>query len=227
MIESFRDEADLADAAAAGAAGRLAEGLRQRGRATLAATGGRSPGPVYDRLAATGLDWSRVEVTLTDERFVPPTSPESNERLVRARLLTGHAGAASFVPLWSDAASPDAAAALAEPAVAALTPFDVVLLGMGEDGHVASLIPGSPALEAGMDPESQRLCLGVPAGVGSPPVARITLTLAALSQARSILILISGATKRQVIQQAAAGADLPVRALLVQDRVPVRVFWSP
>jgi 6-phosphogluconolactonase len=227
MIESFKDEAELADAAAAAAAGRLAEGLRRDGRATLVATGGRSPGPAYDRLAAANLDWSRIDVTLSDERFVPPTSPDSNEALVRARLLTGPAGAAAFVPLWSDAASPDAAAALAEPAIGALTPFDVVLLGMGEDGHVASLIPGSPTLAAGMDPEGGRLCLGVPAGVGSPPLPRITLTLAALLQARSILILISGATKRQVIQQAAAGADLPVRALLVQDRVPVRVFWSP
>lgn len=226
-IEAYKNATGLADAAAAAVTAGLTEGLRQRGRATLVATGGRSPGPVYDRLADDALDWARVVVTLSDERFVPPTSEHSNARLVRERLLTGARARAAFVPLWAAAPSEEAAARAAEPALRAMAPYDVVMLGMGEDGHVASLIPGSPVLPQAMDPASDRVCMGVPAGFGSPPLARITLTLAALLQARAILVLISGAVKRQVLESAAAGADLPVRALLVQGRVPVRVLWSP
>ena len=94
-------------------------------------------------------------------------------------------------------------------------------------GHVASLIPGSPVLAQGMDLEDGRLVLDVPAGAGSPPVARISLTLRALLQSRAIFILIAGDAKREVIARALAGEDLPVRALVAQDRVPVRVLWAP
>jgi 6-phosphogluconolactonase len=101
------------------------------------------------------------------------------------------------------------------------------MLGMGEDGHVASLIPGDPGLAAGMDLGSERLTISVPAGLGNPPLARISLTLSALLQARAIFLLIAGEAKREVILNAGAGADLPVTALVSQTRVPVRVLWSP
>jgi 6-phosphogluconolactonase len=101
------------------------------------------------------------------------------------------------------------------------------MLGMGEDGHIASLIPGSPVLALGMDPDGAALTAESPPGFGSPPVARITLTLAALLQSRAIFLLIAGEAKRQVIEAAQAGADLPVRAILMQDRVPVRTLWTP
>jgi 6-phosphogluconolactonase len=109
----------------------------------------------------------------------------------------------------------------------AMAPFDAVMLGMGEDGHVASLIPGDPHLAAAMDPAGETLTVSVPEGLGSPPLPRISLTLAGLLQARAIFILIAGEAKRQVIERARAGADLPVAALISQARVPVRVLWSP
>jgi len=227
MIEAFSNMSSAADAAAAHIGDHLAAALRLRGRASFVATGGRSPGPTYDRLTHAALDWTRVVVTLSDERFVPPDDEASNARLVNERLRTGPAARSIFVPLWSDAASPEAAAMAAEPAVRALVPFDMVLLGMGEDGHVASLIPASPVLEAGMDLDSERMLLGVPEGVGSPPVARITLTLAALLNARAILITVSGDSKREILRAAGAGADYPVGALLRQTKVPVRIIWSP
>lgn len=219
MLEAFPSAAALADAAAAGVALRLAEAIQARGQASLVATGGRSPGAVYDRLAQADLDWARVTVTLSDERCVDTESADSNARLVRARLLHGAAAEAGFVPLWGDG---DPA-----PRLRALLPFDMVLLGMGEDGHVASLIPGMPGLAAAMDPTGPDLVQATPAGWGSPPLARITLTLAALLAARTILILTAGDAKRRVLEAAQAGADLPVRALLSQDRVPVRVLWAP
>ena len=165
-----------------------------------------------------------MAVTLSDDRFVPVTSPDSNERLVRERLLKHEAVAARFTPITVEAASVEAAAEEVEPSVRALAPYDVMLLGMGEDGHVASLIPGSPVLGQGMDPAGDRFCLGVPAGVGSPPVARVTMTMPALLQAKLTLLLISGEKKRAIV---AEGNGLPVHALLEQAKAPVRVLWAP
>jgi len=217
MIEIFTSTADLADTAAQAIAAQLTSGLNSSGHAALVATGGRSPGPVYDRMREDDLDWAHVAVTLSDERQVDAASPNSNARLLRERLFLGPAAAARFLPLTD----------YAEPALRKLLPFDAVMLGMGEDGHVASLIPGSPVMAEAMDPGGRALIAESPEGFGSPPVARITLTLAALLQSRAIFLLIAGEAKRQVIADALAGADVPVRAILAQDRVPVRVFWTP
>jgi 6-phosphogluconolactonase len=207
----------MADAAARAVAAQLAAGLAERSRASLVATGGRSPGPVYDRLKDADLDWAHVAVTLSDERHVDVDSPNANVRQLRERLFVGAAAGARYLPLTD----------YAEPALRALMPFDAVMLGMGEDGHIASLIPGSPVMAEAMDPDGKALVAESPAGFGSPPVARITLTLTALLQSRAIFLLIAGEAKRQVIADALAGADLPVRAILRQDRAPVRVFWIP
>ena len=207
----------MADAAAPAVAAQLSAGLADRGRASLVATGGRSPGPVYDRLKDADLDWSHVAVTLSDERQVDVDSPNANVRQLRERLFIGPAAKARYLPLTD----------YAEPALRALMPFDAVMLGMGEDGHIASLIPGSPVMAEAMDPDGRTLVAESPTGFGSPPVARITLTLTALLQSRAIFLLIAGEAKRQVVADALAGADLPVRAILQQDRAPVRVFWTP
>lgn len=207
----------MAQVAAQAVEAQLAAGLADRGRASLVATGGRSPGPVYDRLKDADLDWAHVAVTLSDERQVDVDSPNANARQLRERLFVGPAAHARYLPLTD----------YAEPALRVLMPFDAVMLGMGEDGHIASLIPGSPVMAEAMDPEGKALVAESPAGFGSPPVARITLTLAALLQSRAIFLLIAGEAKRQVIADALAGADLPVHAILRQDRVPVRVFWTP
>ena len=218
MIETYANAAGLAEAAAAGVAAELRRGVGARPRASLCATGGRSPGPVYDRLKdMADLDWARVVVTLSDERCVGEDAPDSNARLVRRRLLTGPAAKAHLAPLWPE---PEPAA------IAALLPFDAVMLGMGEDGHIASLLPGDPGLARNLDPASPELFARVPQGLGSPPLPRVTLTLKALTAARAIFLLISGGAKRLVIDRAIAGEDLPVRALLQPD-LPVRILWSP
>ena len=222
MLETYDTVSDLADAAALSVEAWLTAALEARGHASLVGTGGSSPGPVYDRLARADLDWAHVAVTLSDERHVDASSPQSNARLVRERLLVGAAAAAQFVPLTD----------YAEPVLRKLLPFDAVMLGMGEDGHIASLIPGSPVLAHGMDPDGEALTAESPQGFGAPPVARITLTLSALLQSRAIFLLIAGKAKRQVVEAAAnlgsgAGGDYPVGAILNQARVPVRIFWTP
>ena len=225
-IEAFADRAALAEAASGLIADRLARAIKARGRAGLIATGGSTPAETYRRLAKAALDWSKVAVALTDERWVQPTSPDSNERMLRETLLTGPAAAAHFVPLWSQAQDPEAAARAAEPDIRALEPFDVVLLGMGEDGHVASLFPGSQALEVGLDPGARRLCIGVPDGLPAPPQARISLTLPALMHGL-VLVLVTGQAKRRTLEAALGGADLPVRRVLGHPRAEVRILWSP
>ncbi len=207
----------MADAAAAAVAMQLAAGLLARGRASLVATGGRSPGAVYDRLKDCDLDWAHVAVTLSDERHVAVDSLNANVRQLRERLFVGPAAKARYLPLTD----------YAEPALQVLMPFDAVLLGMGEDGHIASLIPGSPVMAEAMDPDGKALVAESPEGFGSPPIARITLTLAALLRSRAIFLLIAGEAKRQVVADALAGADLPVRSIVDQDQVPVRIFWTP
>lgn len=225
MLETFDTAQDQAQAAATAVLDALSAALAQGARASLMVTGGRSPGPVYDRLAQADIAWDRVDVTLSDERFVPVDDPASNEALVRERLLQGQAAAARFTPLMRpQAQNAEASAQLAEAEVAALAPFHMSLLGMGPDGHVASLIPGAQRLAEAMD--TQRFCLGLNEAIGDPPRPRITLTLHALLQSRAILLLVSGAEKRRVVEQALAGADLPVCALLTQTTVPVRVLWT-
>jgi 6-phosphogluconolactonase len=215
MIEIFPSAEAQADAAAERVAGRLAAGLTARGRASLVATGGRSPGGVYDRLARTPLDWGKVTVTLSDERQVAETSADSNARLVRERLLVGEAARAAFLPLTPQAD------------LAAAAPFDATLLGMGEDGHIASLFPGDPNLAQALDPVGEAWWVEVPAGLGTPPVARISLTLLALLASRAILLLINGPAKRHVLDRALAGANLPVAALLRRAGPLARVLYAP
>jgi 6-phosphogluconolactonase len=216
MIETFASSDTQADAATRAVEQQLIEGLSDRGRASLVGTGGNSPGPVYDRLSHADLDWAHIAVTLSDERHVDANSPNSNARLVRERLLVNRAAAAQFLPLTD----------YAERVMRKLMPFDAVMLGMGPDGHIASLIPGSPVLAQGMDPNGEALTAESPQGFGAPPVARITLTLSALLQSHAIFLLIAGEAKRQVVEQAQGGVDYPVRAILNQDRVPVRIFWT-
>ena len=218
MLENYPDSGALADAAAEAIAETLAEALRQRGQACLVATGGRAPGPIYDRLARNGLDWGRVSVTLSDDRCVDVGTPDSNVRLIRDRLLQGPAAAARFLPLWPP--EPEALETIAR-----LMPFDAVMLGMGEDGHIASLIPGDPGLLDGLTTDD--LTRDVPGGLGNPPIARVTLTLRTILNARAIFLLIAGDAKREVIRRARAGEDLPVGRLLDQAQAPVRIFWQP
>ncbi|HTI67912.1 MAG TPA: 6-phosphogluconolactonase [Caulobacteraceae bacterium] len=211
-IERFEDGGAAADAAAAAIAAAIAAGVRARGVASLVLTGGRTPAPIYDRLAAMPLAWERVWITLSDERRVEETSPASNARLLRERLLVGPAAAARFVSL------PHGGGAR----LAAPRPFDLVLLGMGEDGHVASLFPGSPVLAEGLS--SAAPTIAVPAGADRPPTEeRVSLALRTLLDARRIVIFATGEAKLAVLT---APGGSPVDAVL-HGPAPVRVIWSP
>jgi 6-phosphogluconolactonase len=225
MLEAY----PTADAAADAAADALIAQLRPSGSKRLMVTGGRGPGPVYDRLAQTNLDWSRVTVTLSDDRFVDARDELSNERLVRERLLTSHADAAAFIGLKGAGATPEDDAAAAEPAIRALAPFDAALLGMGPDGHIASLYASNADAAQWLDPDCARWVVGVRSAGWAPYVPRLSLTARALVDARLIVLLIGGDDKRALIEQIEADPVFapPAAALLRQTRSPVRVVWSP
>lgn len=192
-----------------GLAGRVASGLRlalaRGGRATLALPGGATPGPLFDILSGTDLDWARIDILPTDERLVPPGDLRSNAGLIAARLLHGHAAAARLLPL--DA--PGAAEALA-----ARLPLDLVVLGIGADGHIASLFSGAPELLAALAADAPPLMRLSPPG---QPEARLSLTAPVLTGAGTLHLLITGAAKRETLARAAekgSVAGCPVRLVL-------------
>jgi 6-phosphogluconolactonase len=205
-------------------AAELRGAISQKGKASFVATGGSTPIECYRHLAAEDLDWSKVTVTLSDERWVDTFSPDSNENMVRQTLMVGAASGAHFIPLKARRGGYDEGAKRAEIALRMLAPFDVVLLGMGEDGHFASLFPGHPALVDGLDVDSARLCLGVSPGEPAPTLPRVSLTLAALTQSRIIIVLITGDAKRAIVD---APDGKPIAALLAQTKTPVRIVWAP
>jgi 6-phosphogluconolactonase len=207
----------------------LEEAVAARGVSSLVVSGGRTPAKLFEQLRSEKLDWSKVWATLADERWVETASEASNERLVRETLLTGPAAATHFVGLKNPAPTPEAGADWATRALTRVPhPYDVVLLGMGDDGHTASLFPGSLALARGLDPTAAPACIAVNAL--AVPHARISQNLAALLDSRRVVLHIEGEAKWQVYQRArmpGAAAELPVRAILHQKEVPVDVYWAP
>ena len=229
-IETFPDKDGWADACAGRLADALRAGLSERGKALFAGAGGSTPSPIYRRLSGADLDWSQVVVTLVDERHVPESSPDSNARLMRETLLTGRAAAARFIPLHHAAVTVDRAAAMAAKALEAEGgPLDAVLLGMGEDGHICSMFPGSPTLKTLLTTALEPAVFGVPPGRDgmAPPQERISLNIPYLARARRVVLALTGAKKRAVFEAEATG-DPAVRpiAALIASGAPLEVLWT-
>ncbi len=207
---------------------KLVEIIRKRRKASLALAGGTTPGPLYDALSNAPLAWEKVSVTLTDERWVHPQDPASNEYLIRDMLLRRRAATATFVPFKTNHAKASGGAATTEKRIAPIMPFDIVLLGMGPDGHIASLIPGAEGYDAAIDPDGTKKVAGIHAlnAAGSPE--RMTLTVPGILSSRRVVLLFMGQDKLNVYNEAKAGAGAsPIKELLAQKKVPVHAFWAP
>lgn len=228
-FNNFNDGTALAQALAERVASMLAEAIVTRGHASMAVSGGSTPKAFFKALSALTLDWDRVTVTLVDERFVPEADGRSNHALVSQGLLQGKAAGARFIPLYHTDVSVEDAARLATEATRDICqPFDVVILGMGGDGHTASFFPGGNNLEKALDPNTPRGIITMKAdGAGEP---RLTFTFSALQDARLLVLHIETASKKPVIDQALAkGKDstLPIGRVIANAASETEIYWAP
>ena len=182
---------DVAAEAASEIASAIVDGAR-----TLVLAGGTTPRRCYELLSQLGVAWGRVTILFGDERCVPPDHPDSNYRMAREAMLDRvFPGSVHRIPAEL---GPNEGAALYSQVVAALAPLDIVLLGVGEDGHTASLFPGHPAVNA------KGWAIGI-RDSPKPPLERVTLTLSTLRGARRVVILATGAGKAEAVAKAKRG----------------------
>ena len=199
-------------------AGELKSCLFQHEWASFAVPGGTTPGPIFDDLSSADLDWSRVHVMLTDERWVPEDHDRSNTRLLRERLLVDRAAEATYVPLYAPTETPEASLDALSAAIEPELPLSILLLGMGADMHTASLFPGADRLDEALSKSAPPLMAMRAPGAPEP---RITLTAPVLSGAMTTHILITGAEKREALERARhlKPHDAPVAAVLANATV--------
>ena len=213
---------------------RLAAAIALRGVAVLCVSGGKSPIALFEALRVQPIDWSRVRVTLTDERCVTCTHPDSNASLVRQHLLQDRASAAQFVPLVAEAheplPSPDVLARAASLALQAAGRVDVLVLGMGADGHTASLFPEAANLDDALDLNNPQACVAIELAhpPANAPYARVTQTLAQLLRARHIVLPLSGADKLATLRLArlSISNQYPISHVLHQTLTPVALWLN-
>lgn len=207
---------------------RLAEIIRKRRKASLALAGGATPGPLYEALSNMPLPWEKVSVTLTDERWVSPEDPASNEWLLRDLLMRRRAAAATFYGFKTNHAKATGGASTTEKRIAPIMPFDICLLGMGADGHIASLIPGAEGYEAAVDLSNTKKVAGLHSEGAAGSSERMSLTMSGILSSRRVILLFMGQDKLAIYKEAKEGRGAsPVRDLLAQRKTPVHAFWAP
>jgi len=204
----------------------LSKALVKKGQAVIAVPGGSTPIPLFQALAKEDFDWKKVTFLLTDERWVESSHAESNENLLRTHFL--NANEAGFIPLKSKADTAKEGQEATEKKLQKIPfPTDICLLGMGEDGHIASLFPEAPELNKALDTCNQKRCIAItPANTLQE---RLSLTLSTLLDTRQIILLIKGDKKRKVYLEAKEAKDnitFPVGHILHQSHAPIDVYWT-
>jgi 6-phosphogluconolactonase len=221
-INEYPDRDMLALKVASKIAGDLEMHLLHHETASLAVAGGTTPAPIFDDLCAADIAWYRVHVMATDERWVAMESERSNARLIRERLLTDRAAAARFLPFYVPVREPEEVLAEIEAQIIPELPLSVILLGMGEDMHTASLFPGVAGLDAALASGAPVLSVFRP---DSQPEPRISLSAPILDGALSKHLVIYGEAKKKALQQALSlpPEQAPIQAVLTE----ITVHWAP
>ena len=226
-VRAFASQATLAPELAAAVGDDLRLAINARGRARLAVSGGTTPVPFFTALRQADLDWSRVAVTLVDERWVDADHADSNAALVQRHLLVGAAAGATFQPLKNAAASAADGCLRANSLVSPLCPLDVAVLGMGADGHTASWFPGASNLAQALDADRSDCCVALmPPGDGCE---RLSLSFSCIRAAGRRYLYFTGANKWATLERALLPgpvAELPVRALLAREARPLHLFYA-
>jgi 6-phosphogluconolactonase len=226
QFTAFEDSDVLAKWLADHVAVALAKAIEKKGKASLVVSGGSTPGKFFKALANKEIEWENVSVCLADERCVPRSSNRSNTRMITLELLQNRAAKAHLVPLYDDEGGIEKLSEL-EAEIRSLLPFDVVILGMGNDGHTASLFPGADNLGAATQKDSKRVLLAMNAPGAEEP--RVTLSCSALTSAENIILHIEGDKKRETLDLAREAGDpakMPIRYVL-ERRADLRVIWAP
>jgi len=224
----YASREDLAKALALSVSSVLADGIETHGSAVLVVSGGSTPAMFFAQLSQCEIPWDKVSIVLVDERIVPPDHDRANAKLVADKLMINRAAAAHFEPFAVDAATPEECATLSGAQLEQLTRhIDVLILGMGTDGHTASFFPGGDNLTAALDLEGKASVIPMRAqGAGEP---RLTLTLPTVLDARFLALHIEGAEKQSVLQEALSGGDayqMPIRAVFQNTKKPIEIFWA-
>lgn len=204
----------------------LTNAIEDKGKASLVISGGSTPGRFFKALSSKDIPWENVTITLADERWIPTSSTRSNQRLITLELLQGNAARAHLLPLYQEDLNIEDAGEL-EPDIRAIMPFDVVVLGMGNDGHTASLFPGADKLGTATQEDGSKILVAINAPGAEEP--RVTLSVSALTSAASIILHIEGAQKRETLDLAMEAGDpakMPIRYIL-EKRPDLRVIWAP
>ena len=226
QLNQFTDTATLNQDFARRLVTILQQAISERGAAYLVVSGGKTPQALFNTLSQTDLAWDKVTVLLADDRWLDDSQQDSNERLVKATLLQNKASAARFISLYANTASAFDGAAQVLPRVAALPAFDAVILGMGEDGHTASLFPCSEQIRAGLAEDAPAVLAVQPA---TAPYQRMSLSLPRLLNSRHIFLHLVGANKLTVLEKAMADSDvyaMPIRAFLQHPVAKVTVMYT-
>lgn len=224
---TFSSRPELDEELARNVAAALEESIVRRGQGILVVSGGSTPLHFFHSLSRQDLPWEKVVVTLADDRWLAPDHRDSNEKLVRENLLINQARGARFLPLKNDAATPQEGADKLDALLKTLGRFSVVILGMGSDGHTASLFPGATALAEGLNMDSGKDCIGVEPLTA--PHLRMSLTLPRLLNTEHLIIHITGDEKKAILEKARGDNDpdkTPISAVLNQGLVPVTLYWA-
>ncbi|NQZ21971.1 MAG: 6-phosphogluconolactonase [Colwellia sp.] len=228
QLNNFAQRADLDNALASKVADLLSVAISQNGSASIAVSGGSTPKGFFTALSNKDIDWQNVTITLADERWVEFDSKDSNTRLVHENLLQNNASAATFFHLRKESEFNQATLAkLNSDAKESLLPLDVLILGMGEDGHTASLFPCSEQISVALDiNNSDALMKVVPQ---TAPHERITFTYAHLAASKNIILHLCGEGKKVVLEKALASdnqQEMPIRAFLQNPDINTQVYWA-
>ncbi len=228
-LHEFSDRQALVKELAGKVASLLALSVEKKGRASLAVSGGTTPVALFEHLSGMDIPWKDVVIFPVDERWVEPDDADSNERLVRTHLLKDRAADAKFFGMKNSAATAGQGEEACEELLKKVPlPFDVLILGMGGDGHTASLFPGAEKLAAATDMNSGRKCMAL--APVTAPHERMSLTLPVIISASNIFLHIVGEEKKKVLEKAledGPAEEMPIRFVLRNTKRPVEVYWAP
>lgn len=228
---TFKSRSSLAGALSKRLTEHLSDRITTAGKASIAVSGGATPLPLFHAMRRTPLAWQNVNICLVDERWVPPTHARSNEKFIRSELLVEKASAASFTGMWQDTAEPVAALQEADRRYRDLAcPFDAILLGMGSDGHTASLFRDAKGIDVAFDLARLNTCAAIEAkrsNITGEETRRMTLTARAIKEARLSILMITGEDKKQIFEQSLEAQDMaPIGRLTALLDSPLQVYWA-